>query len=436
MGQDTSVTSICYICSSILREPYICCADCNNAVEICPSCFSIGAERELHKNCHQYIIVKNEFPLYEGSTWAANEEIELLDAVFECGLGNWSDISRRLQTRSAQECKKHYVTFYIDNPVPELPRFKQHIQPVTSEAPFEYRPLEMEEPPRYLPGSNRYRALGGYNAARGDFDIEYDNYAETYVSQLDFSTFEPEDPYYEIGTALQTAIVSMYNVRLRERERRKRVVRNHGLIVLRKTLSGLIRYERTVTRTNAERLLLFMQLMPGIDFDYIMEGLHHAGELRQYILRLQDLRENGITHFHSCRLFRKLLRIRVAHRKERRLLQSYPTSSWPSFTDSVPALSPVIKAFPNVSTRPLPPPLDIVGLPGYERLSAAERQLCSVTRLVPESYLEFQRILVAECKRNLGLKLAQARTLIKIDVNKTRKLYDFLLKEGFIWNPA
>jgi transcriptional adapter 2-alpha len=55
---------------------------------------------------------------------------------------------------------------------------------------------------------------------------------------------------------------------------------------------------------------------------------------------------------------------------------------------------------------------------------------------VPESYLEFQRILVAECKRNLGLKLAQARTLIKIDVNKTRKLYDFLLKEGFIWHPA
>lgn len=430
------MTPVCYVCSSILREPYICCADCNNSVEICTTCFSIGAEHEPHKNYHQYIIVKNEFPLYEGSTWAANEETELLDAVFECGLGNWNDISRRLQSRSAQECEKHYVTFYIENPVPELPRFKQQFLTLTSEPPFEYRHFETEEPPRYLPGSNSYRALGGYNAARGDFEIEYDNYAETTVSQLDFSTFEPEDADCEIGTALQTAIVSMYNVRLRERERRKQVVRNHGLILLRKTLSGLSRYEATVTRAIAERLLMFMQFMPGIDFDYIMEGLHHAGELRQCILRLQDLRENGITRFHSCRLFRKLLRIREAHCKERRLLQSSPTSYWQPFSDSVPALSPAIKTFPNISTRPLPPPLDIVGLPGYERLSAAERQLCSVTRLVPESYLEFQRILVAECKRNAGLKLAQARMLIKIDVNKTRKLYDFLLREGFIWHPA
>jgi transcriptional adapter 2-alpha len=404
-------------------------------VEICCSCFSIGAELEPHKNYHQYVVVKNEFAVFEGSTWIASEEIELLDALFECGLGNWSDISRRLRTRSPQECEKHYVTFYIDNPVPELPKFNENIHPITLEPAFEYRPLETELPPRYLPGSSSYRALGGYNAARGDFEIEYDNYAETTISQLDASTFEPDDPYYEIGTALQEAIVNMYTVRLRERERRKRVVRDHGLIVVRKTLSWLQRYETTVTRAVAERLLLFMQLMSGIDFDYIMEGLHHAGELRQYILRLQGLRENGITRFHSCRLFRKLLSIREAHRKERRLLQSSPACFWRAVSDSVPTLSPAVKTFPSVIRRP-PPPLDIVGLPGYERLSPAERQLCSVTRLVPESYLEFQRILIAECKRNSGLKLAQARTLIKIDVNKTRKLYDFLLKEGLIKQPS
>jgi transcriptional adapter 2-alpha len=380
--------------------------------------------------------VKSEFALYEGSTWTANEEVELLDAVFECGLGNWSDISRRLQTRSAQECEKHYETFYIDNPVPELPRFSKKIHPVTLEPPFVCRPLEMELPPRYLPHSNSYRALGGYNAARGDFEIEYDDYAETTVSELDFSTFEPGDPYYEIGTALQAAVVSMYNERLQERERRKSVIRKHGLIVVRKTLSSLHRYEATVTRTVAERLLLFMQLMSGIDFDYVMEGLHHAGELRQYITRLQGLRENGITRFHSCRLFRKLLRTREAHRRERQLLRSSPVNCWRSISDSLPALTPATKNFANIPSRRPPPPLDIVGLPGYERLSPAERQLCSETRLVPESYLEFQRILVAECKRNSGLKLAQARVLIKIDVNKTRKLYDFLLKEGFIQQPA
>ena len=59
-------------------------------------------------------------------------------------------------------------------------------------------------------------------------------------------------------------------------------------------------------------------------------------------------------------------------------------------------------------------------------------QLCSGVRLVPESYNEFKKILISECRKFGTLKLAQARTLIKIDVNKTRKIYDFLVTEGFI----
>ncbi|XP_069690195.1 transcriptional adapter 2-alpha [Periplaneta americana] len=430
-------TSVCYTCSSLLHEPFIRCADCGKNVNICSSCFSIGAESEPHKNVHQYIVVKNEFPLFNGSTWTANEEVILLDAILECGLGNWSDVSRRLKTRTSQECEKHYVSFYIENSAPELPKFKENVRSVSSLPSFEYRPMETEEPPRYLPGSNSYRALGGYNAARGDFEIEYDNYAETPVSLLDISSFQPGDPYYEVGTALQVAVADMYNTRLRERERRKRVIRDHGLILVRKTLTWLHRYEATITRPVAERLLVFMQLMSGIDFDYIMEGLHHVGELRQYILRLQELRENGVTRFHSCRLYRKLLRAREAYQKEQRLNQTMPMCFLKTVSDPAPSITTANKTIPqNVSSRRPAPPLDIVGLPGYERLSTAERTLCSTVRLVPESYLEFQRILVAECKRNGGLKLAQARTLIKIDVNKTRKLYDFLLKEGFIQQPA
>ena len=46
--------------------------------------------------------------------------------------------------------------------------------------------------------------------------------------------------------------------------------------------------------------------------------------------------------------------------------------------------------------------------------------------------MEFKRILVNECLKLGCLKLAQARSLIKIDVNKTRKIYDFLHQEGLI----
>jgi len=59
-------------------------------------------------------------------------------------------------------------------------------------------------------------------------------------------------------------------------------------------------------------------------------------------------------------------------------------------------------------------------------------QFCSQVRLVPESYLEFKNVLINECNKLGYLRLAQARALIKIDVNKTRKIYDFLASERFI----
>jgi len=39
---------------------------------------------------------------------------------------------------------------------------------------------------------------------------------------------------------------------------------------------------------------------------------------------------------------------------------------------------------------------------------------------------------VNECSKLGHLRLAQARALIKIDVNKTRKIYDFLISERVI----
>lgn len=66
-------------------------------------------------------------------------------------------------------------------------------------------------------------------------------------------------------------------------------------------------------------------------------------------------------------------------------------------------------------------------------------QLCQMVRLVPGAYLEYKAALVNECNKQGGLRLAQARALIKIDVNKTRKIYDFLIREGYItkaWGQA
>lgn len=94
-------------------------------------------------------------------------------------------------------------------------------------------------------------------------------------------------------------------------------------------------------------------------------------------------------------------------------------------------LSPSIPMASN-SGRRSAPPLNLTGLPGTEKLNEKEKELCQMVRLVPGAYLEYKSALLNECNKQGGLRLAQARALIKIDVNKTRKIYDFLIREGYI----
>jgi transcriptional adapter 2-alpha len=56
-------------------------------------------------------------------------------------------------------------------------------------------------------------------------------------------------------------------------------------------------------------------------------------------------------------------------------------------------------------------------------------------RVFPELYLDVRETLVAECAKNGGLRLADARPVVKIDVNKTRKLYDFFIARKLIYKP-
>ncbi|XP_063224420.1 transcriptional adapter 2-alpha [Bacillus rossius redtenbacheri] len=407
---------MCLTCRTVLREPYIRCAECAGGVGVCVECFSRGAELPPHENSHAYSVVRNEFPLFEDRAWRACEELRLLDVVLDCGFGNWSEVARRVPGHSRKDCEEHFLSTYVENP--ELG------------TPGPERCTAAEPPAAWY-----CQSLAGYNARRGDFDMEYDEHAELAVAQIDARACEPDDPDYELCRALQVELVDGYNGRLRERRRRREIIREHGLVLTRRTVSWLQRYEGTVPRRAVERLVLCMQLTSGQDLDYVMEGLHRAGELRQCILRLQALRENGLTRFHSCRLYHRLKWLRDAQRKERRAYTSDPALCWRGLRDAAPHDGTLDRLPPVGVLRRAAQPLEIVGLPGYECLTSAERDLCSNTRLVPESYLEFKRILVSECKRQHGLKLAQARVLIKIDVNKTRKLFDFLQQEGYITLP-
>jgi len=405
---------------------------------MCPSCFANGYEINEHRNDHDYVIINNEFPLINGSGWMAKQEIELLDIVQECGFGNWTDVGRRVQGKSTEECKMHYLQNYIDNQtLPGLPVIQENKVSLfgPEPVPYIYKLQEIEEPPRFDTNTINGKLLAGYNAARSDFKVNFDNHAESLISNLEFDDFhnESHNNMCRLGKALQVALVQAYNNRLMERARRHRIIRRHGLIALRKVISWIQRYETTITRPIAERLLIFMQLMGGIEFDSFMESLHYSGELKNRINKLLEFRRNGLKRFHSVPMFQKLSKLRQENERERKQYLNNPEYSWKNLLQD--GGINCNNLIPGGTQRKTAPPLAIKGLPGYEKLNAEEIELCSVVRVIPSNYLEFKHLLMTENKKCGFLRLAQARGLLKIDVNKTRKIYDFLVEKGYINKP-
>jgi transcriptional adapter 2-alpha len=78
-------------------------------------------------------------------------------------------------------------------------------------------------------------------------------------------------------------------------------------------------------------------------------------------------------------------------------------------------------------------PLNLANSPSLHLLTPAEQTLCSQLRILPKPYLAIKETLVREYARRGGkLRRREARDLVKIDVNKTSRVWDFLVQAGFL----
>ncbi|KAI0221294.1 Transcriptional adapter 2-alpha [Lamellibrachia satsuma] len=413
--------------------PYVQCTECGlPPVDICLHCFARGVEMGHHHSNHKYKVIKNDFPVF-GRVWMADEEVRLLEAIEECGIGNWLDIAKRVQTKNRHQCELHYNKYYLEDSVPPLP--------ATVEADLNNYPAPIvfkQDPPRAPDGSTLQQEMAGYMAARGDFTVEHDNYAEMCLQTMEFSGDEDQ-----LDFDFKIAVVDMYLNVLRERHRRKRIIRDYGLINIKKSPIYYRRYDRTIGANHIDALRVFGQLLPPVDWDLYLEGLHLEFALRQDIKRMQSYRKAGVKYLrlgqlYDCMNARRHCRKQQCHLLTDMLNNLQVDSAHQLWLHSPSVINTIARGLPAPLPNPArktAPALDIVNLPGYDKLSDEERQLCSGVRLVPEAYLEFRRLLITECTRLSGLRLAQARPLIKIDVNKTRKIYDFLLGNALIYKP-
>ncbi|XP_073779452.1 transcriptional adapter 2-alpha isoform X2 [Danio rerio] len=233
-GNDPFDKPPCRGCSSYLVEPYIKCAECGpSPFLLCLQCFTRGYEYKKHQSDHKYEIMTSDFPVLE-SGWTAQEEMALLEAVMDCGFGNWQDVAYQMRSKTKEECEGHYMKNYINNPLfsstlLSLRHMDDHLSR-TADTAIPFKPTD--DPPRPSFDSQLSRDMAGYMPARADFMEEFDNYAEWDLKDIDFV-----DDDSDILHALKVAVVDIYHSRLKERQRRKKIIRDHGLINLRKFLS-------------------------------------------------------------------------------------------------------------------------------------------------------------------------------------------------------
>jgi transcriptional adapter 2-alpha len=78
-------------------------------------------------------------------------------------------------------------------------------------------------------------------------------------------------------------------------------------------------------------------------------------------------------------------------------------------------------------------PLNLANSPSLHLLTQPEQTLCSQLRILPKPYLVVKETLVREYARRGGkLRRREARDLVKIDVNKTARVWDFLVQAGYL----
>ncbi|KAJ1569965.1 Transcriptional adapter ada2 [Nowakowskiella sp. JEL0078] len=430
--------------ADITKVVKICCAECPT-LDFCVECFSKGVEpsETSHKREHPYRIMEIlDYSIYEEG-WGVDEELLLNEGLDLFGMGNWEQIADHIKTKTKAEVAKHYIDIYCKSsswPLPvEVPPFdKDSTRRGFRETNDQRKTVIKQKPVSSAPTNHE---ISGYMPGRREFDTEYENDAELHIKELGFDEGDsPEE------TELKLTMLEIYNSVLDKRELRKAFILERDLVDFKKIQANEKR------RTPKERELyhqarVFAKMQSGLDFDMFMDGLMSEIKLRNRIAELQEYRKMGLTTFHEVEEYEKDKKLKVTnppskgffastsmYRPSRFRIDESPTSTTvPRTPQSISGTSSAEAA----RRSQIPPPVDISNSEGFELLAPSEQQICSTLRILPRAYIVIKETILREYTlRNGNLRKRQARGLVKIDVNKTGKLYDFWVNMGWIAPPG
>ncbi|KAI3648619.1 hypothetical protein MP228_006473 [Amoeboaphelidium protococcarum] len=489
-----------YHCDSCKRDitntVRVKCGECTEVdFDLCVDCFRRGVEIGDHKKHHDYrLFDRYSYPVLDAQ-WGADEEWLLVEGIIQYGLGNWADIADHVGTKSLEQCRDHYLKFYIKSSRYPLPNFdielnqkrvdaihKQRMNSIAEQVRKQQMNVIPPMKPKVAPSQPANHEIQGYMAGRREFDVEPENDAEQIMKDM---VFNDDDMAVEVE--LKLAILDIYNSRIEKRVDRKAFIFKHGLLQF-KAHQAAEKKKSKEEKEISGKTKLFAPLMSPSDYQSLNEGLLIEQQLRERIAVLQKYRKMGIKTFQDADQyeFEKKHRSRSSSigilpgaaslqskgmssgglkssssRLSIRTSMEPPQQSGQMMDIDTPiqstsgqfgSKSPNFASYPNdqkaggggggkssgkslSKPQSSSSPFSVTKLDGYELLTLSEQELCEQLRISPKDYMVIKHNILRECERRGGLKLADAQDILRIDVNKIGRVFDFFKCKGWLYEP-
>jgi len=349
--------------------------------------------------------------------WGTDEEILFYEGLEKYGLGNWTEISEYVSTKSKFQCQKHFEEHFkhVPNwPTPDLKILtsRRNIKSLNSEytAPpsvshsktvvnNQDKEKDKEKDKQKVENQAARPELCGYMPERDEFETEWENNNEVKVEDV---VLEPTDTPRE--RELKIKIMEIYNFKLDLRRKRKKFVIDRKF--------HDIRYQDKLTKTQSKqerdyyyKYKHYLQVLSEDEFEIFLKNISQEENLKEKINKLQKWRRLGLKSVKESDQYKKSKAKRKnekTKRKDKKFRQRSKT--------------------------------EVNIIPGMELLSNNELKICSSLNLLPHHYLLIKESILREYVTTGKVDLERAKTIIKLDGESVKQIVEFFEHCGWINN--
>ncbi|KAH9948626.1 hypothetical protein B0H21DRAFT_689706 [Amylocystis lapponica] len=348
----------------------------------------------------------------------------------------------------------------------ELPEDEKDVDVIARAKWEKEKQTKQTTPGKHLPNGYMDGIINGY-ASNGDTPkesarSEEGGKAENGAANGEVESEDTQPPPIENtdSLAFKLTLLEMYRQRVEKRHQNKAVIFERGLLNHKQMMAAEKKRPKD-EKDVIHRLRPFARLQTAEDFEVFSTDILYEALLRKRIQELQHYRRMGLTtaadiEKYDADVIKRTVADPVQTQAKASLTRDFYSServqqlragggrgsSGPDSRrglpederEATPKLgTPVNAAGAAPTGRKLPAPLNLANSPSLHLLTPEEQTLCSQLRIQPKPYLVIKETLVREYARRGGkLRRREARDLVKIDVNKTSRVWDFLVQAGFL----